>query len=74
MDSPHFKTTLLYLFADVLKSSLMNALSCPSLKAMPHDNDLCNDIVDDATSTMEFNNDCNDIVEGVKLGRYRHNH
>ena len=29
---------------------------------MRHDNDLRNDIVDDATSTMELN-DCNDIVE-----------
>ena len=27
---------------------------------MPHDNDLRNDIVDDATSTTEFN-DCDDI-------------
>ena len=32
-------------------------------KAKLPDNDLHNDIVDDATSTMEFN-DCDDIVEG----------
>ena len=31
-----------------------------ALKSMPHDNDLRNDIVVDATSMMEFN----DIVEG----------
>ena len=31
------------------------------LKVMPPDNDLCNDIVDDEMSTMEFN-DCDDIV------------
>ena len=31
------------------------------LKVMPHDNDLCNDIVDDEMSTMEFN-DGDDII------------
>ena len=41
---------------------------------MPHDNDLYNDIVDDATSTMESNN-CNDIIQArdVNLRRYRYN-
>ena len=37
--------------------------TCRTFKAMPPDNDLCNDTVDDATSTMEFN-DCDDIVVG----------
>ena len=43
-------------------------------KVMPHDNDLCNDIVDDATSMMEFN-DCDDIIQArhVNLRRYCYN-
>ena len=32
--------------------------------AMPHDNDLRKDIVDDATSTMECN-DCDDIAQDI---------
>ena len=42
---------------------------------MPQDNDLRNDIVDDATSTTEFN-DCDDIIvqaRHVNLRRYLHN-
>ena len=35
---------------------------CTALKAMPHDNDLRNNIIDDATSTTKFNN-CEDIVQ-----------
>ena len=35
------------------------------VKAKPHDNDLRNDIVDDAASTMEFN-DCDDIVQDLE--------
>ena len=30
---------------------------------MPKDNDLRNDIINNSTSTMEFN-DCNDLIEG----------
>ena len=41
----------------------IQSCSALGLTGVPHDNDLRNDIVDDATSPMKFNN-CNDIVEG----------
>ena len=46
-----------------IHSNRYNHLFSMRQKAKLHDNDLRNDIVDDATSTMEFN-DCDDIVEG----------
>ena len=45
------------------QAALTHNVRGKELKAIPHDNDLCNNIADDATLSMEFN-DCNANVEG----------